>query len=358
MKFFFTPAINAGDKLIIEHHSYCFFNPAGWFPTKNHLLKKIPMTLSDSGGYQIYRRNEDYRNGIGPKKCIVIPFVGIKKTKGVLILDPIDLCQKYGELGIDYGFTLDYPLSDNFSNREYRINLEKSYKWAELMFSKQPTMCPTTKLLIPLHYYTENQLRHYYRTMSKLDPTGYAIPVRHTGTWEYMLRNAYALAYLHHKRVNIVHLFGSSRTEIIILGAVAIRLKMFQQLTFDSTSWNTARYKSEYMNPRTLKRYSIENNPKIKLELPKALVREIQSSYINLAQLRKIIVLHNVFATRHYANDMRKRSKDIEALKMFIKRQPHLKIQRKRLLSSIELLQDSVVHGFSYVENWYESIWY
>ena len=95
-------------------------------------LKKIPLTLSDSGGYQIYSRNEDYRNGIGPKKCIVIPFVGIKKTKGVLILDPIDLCQKYGELGIDYGFTLDYPLSDNFSNREYRINLEKSYEMGRI----------------------------------------------------------------------------------------------------------------------------------------------------------------------------------------------------------------------------------
>ena len=170
MNFFFTPAINAGDKLIIEHHSYCFFNPAGWFPTKNHLLKKIPMTLSDSGGYQLYSRNKDYMQGKGPQKCIVIPFVGIKKTKGVLILDPIDLCQKYGELGIDYGFTLDYPLSDNFSNKEYRINLEKSYEWAEWMFSVKPTMCPTTNLLIPLHYYTENQLRHYFLTMSQLEP--------------------------------------------------------------------------------------------------------------------------------------------------------------------------------------------
>ena len=79
------------------------------------------------------------------------------------------------------------------------------------MFSKQPTMCPTTNLLIPLHYWTKNQLKQYYQTMSKLDPTGYAIPVRNTDNWVDMLRNAYALAYLHHKKVNIVHLFGSSQ---------------------------------------------------------------------------------------------------------------------------------------------------
>ena len=133
MGYFFTPAMNAGDILIIQHYGCCFFNPSGWYPKPENLPIRIGFVcLSDSGGYQLYSRNQDYLNGTGPKQCIVIPGVGIKTRKNCLIIDTIDLCRKYGELGIDYGFTLDHPLSDNSSEEEYEINLVKSYEWAKL----------------------------------------------------------------------------------------------------------------------------------------------------------------------------------------------------------------------------------
>jgi hypothetical protein len=96
MRFFFTPAINAGDILIIQHYGYCFFNPTGWFPKPDKLprIKIGFVSLSDSGGYQLYSRNQDYKNGNGARRCIVIPFMGIKKRKNCIIIDPIDLCRK------------------------------------------------------------------------------------------------------------------------------------------------------------------------------------------------------------------------------------------------------------------------
>ena len=113
MAYFFTPAMNAGDTLIIQHYGYCFFNPTGWFPKPNRLSIRIAsVCFSDSGGYQLYSLNKDHQNGNGSIRCIVIPGVGIKTRKNCLIIDPIDLCRKYGELDIDYGFTLDHPLSD------------------------------------------------------------------------------------------------------------------------------------------------------------------------------------------------------------------------------------------------------
>ena len=359
MGYFFTPAMNAGDILIIQHYCHCFFNPAGWFPKPDRLSIRIDLIcFSDSGGYQLYSRNRDYKNGNGPRQCIVIPGVGIKKRKNCLIIDPIDLCRKYGELGIDYGFTLDYPLSDDASQKEYEDNLLKSYEWAKLMIGLREDLCPTTKLLIPLHFYTEQQLRHYFNTMSKLNPDGYAIPVRDTSTWEDMVRIAYTLCYLQYKRVKTVHMFGSSRREIIILGAAAKGLGMFQQLSFDSTSWNTAIYGIKYLDPKTLGRHSVDDIRRIKLNLPESLIQELQSTaVIDPALQKKIILLHNVFATSDYADAMLKRAKDIETLKRFIDNTPHLSIERRRLLASIGILHASMKRGFPYIEKWFNWIW-
>jgi len=358
MRYFFTPAMNAGDILIIQHYGYCFFNPAGWYPKPDKLPIRIGFVcLSDSGGYQLYSRNKDYENGNGSRRCIVIPGVGIKTRKNCLIIDPIDLCRKYGELGIDYGFTLDYPLSDNASEEEYEINLLKSYEWAKLMIGLRDDLCPTTKLLIPLHYCTEQQLRHYFNTMSKLNPDGYAIPVRDTSTWEDMVRIAYALCFLQHKRVKIVHMFGSSRREIIILGAAASGLGMFQQLSFDSTSWNTAIYVLQYLDSKTLGLHPVHDIKKVKLNLPESLIEELQSTVIDPALKKKLILLHNVIATSDHANAMLKRAKDIETLKRFIENTPHLSIQRRRLLASIGILHTSMKRGFPYIEKWFGWIW-
>jgi hypothetical protein len=253
---------------------------------------------------------------------------------------------------------LDHPLSDNASEEEYEDNLLKSYEWAKLMIGLREDLCPTTKLLIPLHFYTEQQLRHYFYKMSILKSHGYAIPVRDTSIWEDMVRIAYTLCYLQHKKVKIVHMFGSSRAEIIILGAAATGLGMFQQLSFDSTSWNTARYEIKYMNPKTLGLHSVNHIRRIKLNLPESLIQELQSSnVIDAALQKKLILLHNVFAISHYANAMLKHAKDTDALKIFIENASHLSIERRRLLASICILQTSMKRGFPYVEKWFNWIW-
>jgi hypothetical protein len=152
-------------------------------------------------------------------------------------------------------------------------------------------------------------------------------------------------------------MFGSSRAEIIILGAAVTGLGMFQQLSFDSTSWNTAIYGIKYLDPKTLGRHSVDDIRRIKLNLPKSLIQELQSTVIDRALQNKLILLHNVFATSHYANAMLKRAKDIEALKRFIENAPHLGIERRRLLASIGILHTSMELGFPYIEEWFNCIW-
>ena len=160
MRLYFTPVLSSGDDFILKYHRYCFFNPAGQPPSPKKLktLQKNPENYCDSGGYQIYSHNQDYYDGKGDKGCIVVAGVGIQTIDDVLILDPIDLCRIYKKLDVMYGFTLDYPLSDNATEKEYKEKLIKSFECAEMMFEHRESLCPDTNFLIPLHYLTKEHL--------------------------------------------------------------------------------------------------------------------------------------------------------------------------------------------------------
>jgi hypothetical protein len=323
-------------------------------------LDIYPYLLSDSGGFQIYKSIFNTFNGERTEKIDVIPGVGIHRRNKVLVLDPIDLCEKYGALNVRCGFTLDFPVVFG-SPDEYEDHLIKSYECAEIMFDCRYDFCPDTQLLIPLHFSTKDQLHRYFDKMSKLSTDGYAFPVREDTSWEYLMRIAYVLGFLHGKGVRYVHMFGSCKQEIIIVGAAAIGLEMFQRITFDSSTWDTARHNPpKYLQPNTLKQKDIRRLEVFRPMLPKSLTQELRGyeKYLPRSYFYKLVLLNNALNVNRLTRKIAEIAGDIEQFKWFIKINADYELLRDMLIQAIELLQIAAVKDYKYIEKNFDHIWY
>jgi len=266
----------------------------------------------------------------------------------------------YGSLNIRYGFTLDYPIVDG-SAEEYYEHLSRSYECAKIMFECRPQLCPDTDLLIPLQFSTKGQLHNYYAEMSVLCPDGYGFPVRGTTSWNYLQRIVYTLVFLHHKGVQMVHMLGSSKPEIIVIGAIAASLNMFQRVTFDSSTWDTARnVPPKYISPEDLTQKDIRRLGKFQAELPKRLVDELRSGKNNLPRsyFYKLIPFCNIMTIIHYTKEIFELSKDLGDLKWFINNHFRFKRTNEMLIDAIDVLYSGFIHGHPFVEKHFDWIWY
>ncbi|WP_319405695.1 hypothetical protein [uncultured Desulfosarcina sp.] len=358
----FTPVLSRKDKLIFPYIQHFFINGVRSPPTKAMLqeLNAPPCIYSDSGGYQIYLAKDRLMKGKKTNPVVVAPGEGNRQSKGLQIIDPIALCTMYGQLNVVCGFTLDFPIVDG-SIEEYTANLSKSYKCAEIMFGCRSRLCPDTDLLIPLQFSTKEQLYNYYTEMSVLCPDGYSFPVRERTNWKYLLRVAFTLMFLHHKGVQIVHMLGSSKPEIIIIGAVAASLNMFHRVTFDSSTWDTARMvPPKYISPDDLTQKDIRRLGSFQAELPKGLVDELGTGKKELPRqdFYKLIPLSNIMTINRYTNKMLELSKDLEELKLFVRKHPHFRRTNEMLIDALNVLQLGLVNGYPFVEKHFEWIWY
>ena len=362
MELIYTPALSSKDLIIFSYIEHCFINIVRSKPSTNMLqrLEIYPYLLSDSGGFQIFKSIFKIINGETTEKFDIIPGFGIHRRNGILILDPIDLCEKYGILDVKCGFTLDFPLVEG-SSEEYKDHLIKSYEVAEIMFDCHQDFCPDTQLFIPLHFRTKEQLHRYFDKMSTLSPDGFAFPVRDDTSWEYLMRIAYALSFLHSKGVQHVHMFGSCKPEIIIVGAAAIGLEMFQRITFDSSTWDTARNNPpKHLQPNTLKQKDIRKLEVFRPMLPKSLTQKLKGyeKYLPRSYFYKLILLNNVLNVNRLTQKMTEMAEDIEQLKWFIKISADYKPLRALLLHAIGLLRKASEEGYDYIEEEFEFIWY
>jgi hypothetical protein len=160
MKFFYVPVSTGNDCLVNQYHPHTLFNPTrqNFDTLKNINRTEKAENFADSGGLQLI----SYENSL-EKSCMVIPGVGIKNRKNLIVIDPIDLCRCYGKLDIKFGFTLDHPISDIASISECNERLENSYGWAALMFEVRKDLCPNTEFLVPLQFITKPQLHKYFK---------------------------------------------------------------------------------------------------------------------------------------------------------------------------------------------------
>ena len=130
MRLIYAPVSTKHSDLINYYHPHSLFNPVRQNPKflRSNPIKVRTENFADSGGYQLYRFKNDEA-----KQCIVVPAVRIRNNRNLLVIDPIDLCRRYGEFGVKYGFTLDRPLSDESTQQQFIRNLEDSFRWASFV---------------------------------------------------------------------------------------------------------------------------------------------------------------------------------------------------------------------------------
>jgi queuine/archaeosine tRNA-ribosyltransferase len=338
-----------------QYYPHVLYNPVRQNFDRIKTIQRTNMTVifADSGGLQLFR----YRDS-SVKSCIVVPGGKISNTKSRIVIDPIDLCRLYGKIGVNYGFTLDEPLCDNPGPQQYFKELENSYRSAKLMFDFRNKLCPNTKLLIPLHSITKNQLHHYFERMSDLSPDGFAFTARSRFDLKGLIKIALTLCYLHSNGVTMVHLLGSSRQEIIIIGAAAVGLKMFSQISFDSRTWNTGNFntKTIVIDSETLRQRMIAPGEIINLFVPKKSL--YNSSLSGTEHLKKIILLHNAFAISAYTKKVADIATDITRLKKHLLTMRLSKHRAERILTAIDVLETYSVKGYGYLEKWLSWIWF
>lgn len=350
MRLIYCPVSTDKTNLVNYYHPHCLFNPIRQMP----MIRNPPPESSyfaDSGGYQLYRyKDHDTKN------CLVVSSVGIRNGIRLLVIDPLDLCKRYNKLGIKYGFTLDRPLSDQSTRHEFINNLAESYRWACLMYEHRPKLCPDTELLVPLHYSTKSQLHHAFKKMAQLNPDGYAFPVRGRFDLAWLVRIACTLSFLSSMGVQKVHMFGSSRREVIFIGAAALGLQMFEQISFDSRTWNTLVFdkRPKYFDPVTLKGHRIKHEKIIEIITPTMFLAETQIIKLDLKNRKRLLMLHNALAISKYAEDMAKMARNIDLFKEYIAEQHYCGSRTK---TAIEVMKMSKNLGYDYVQRSLSWIW-
>ena len=197
--------------------------------------------------------------------------------------------------------------------------------------------------------------------MSQLSPDGYAFPVRGSFDFYWIIRIACTLSFLYSKGVQKVHMFGSSRKEVIVIGAAAIGLGMFEQVSLDSRTWNTLLFdkRPKYFDPYTLKGKRIQNEKVIEILLPSQLLQTDQYLTVNLnkTQRERLLMLHNAMAISHYAEYMANRAEELNRFKEYLNEQRYLASKKDRLLIAINILEETVSSGYGFVKRWLKWIW-
>ena len=103
-------------------------------------------------------------------------------------------------------------------------------------------------------------------------------------------------------------MFGSSRREVIFIGAAALGLQMFEQISFDSMTWNTLVFdkRPKYFDPDTLKGHRIKNEEIIDILTPTRVMTKTQLFPFDLINRKRLLMLHNALAISKYTEDMAK----------------------------------------------------
>jgi hypothetical protein len=290
--------------------------------------------FGDSGGYQYYK----FQNEPNKYQCKIEVGQGHKMRGRQIKLDSQDLCLKYGQIGIKFGFTLDFPLIARDGQNEFKEKLNMSYDMAAFMMSMRGELCSQTKFLVPLHFSNKNQMKLSFRKMSRLNPDGYAIPMRFLGSdMESYAWFASILCFLHQEGVEIVHLFATSKKEVRIICAAATALKMFQQLSFDSGGYDQSMYgPPKYIDDRTLGYISL-----------KKCSHPIFSSFLRnkhklTGEERDELIVHNAFAISDNTQSLVERARNLRSFKKFLMENKHLTKIPQIVIRTIEIMQNWV----------------
>jgi queuine/archaeosine tRNA-ribosyltransferase len=355
----YSPVSTGSNDLINTYHPNCLFNVTSFSQNFTDNFNHQPNTqiFGDSGGLQFFRS----RIGEIKKRYLIVPFRQIKHHKNKTAISPIALCNRYREMDVRFGFTLDSPVLYDASEIEYLYNLERSYEWAKLMLTLRDKMCPKTELFIPLHYCDKLQLHTYFDKMSELNPNGFAFPSGAKSDLYWTIRTACTLCFLSMKQVKKVHMLGSSKRDVIIIGAAVLSMGMFDHVSFDSKTWNTKINNKQpiCIHPKTLIQRKLELNFELhELSCADSFNHLImQNSSLYQYDNFKLLMLNNAFAISQYSASLAKFSSTIDDLKNYL---PNLSLRgqsKDRSLIGIKILEAYQKKGYGYLEKWLSWIW-
>ena len=191
--------------------------------------------------------------------------------------------------------------------------------------------------------------------MSKLNPDGWAFPGRIYKDWDRSLKIAYVLCFLHSKHINKVHILGSSSTDLIVLRAAAINLKMFHRISFDSTTWYSPMYRSKYyIDPRTLKAIPIQRYRDVNLKWYKSYTKYFHEHEISS---KNQVLLFNVLSIHRFTEAMLQATKNYHNVQSFILSSKFQYNQRQSIIDALEMLKNSLDKGYNHIEKRLAFIW-
>lgn len=347
----FTPVLSLNEFFLLDYYSYGFLNPVY---TNIKLPSKYTnrVLLADSGGYQLFMAKCAHQRD-PTIKYSVIDGVGIHTNSG-MILDPIELCRRYGKLNAELAFTIDDPLISS-NEEEFEHKISKGYDYAVRILEYSKLLCPTTKILIPWHFATYEQMKKCFFRFDGLGADGYAFPVRASAFISETPKIAYVLSFLHSRGVKRVHLFGSSRPEIALISATAMTLNLFEQITFDSTTWNTFIRGRKYLDDVTLKAKKLSRSYRIGDYLPfRHPISNDKLTYGELTsgELRKMASIHNVLAISNFTREMARKASVPEKLKNYVMKNPTIFPRKEEIIPAINILLITADKSYKYLRKW------
>ena len=355
----YSPVSTGPDDLINTYHPNCLFNVTSFSQNFIDNFNHQPNTkiFGDSGGLQFFKS----RIGMIKRRYLVVPFRQIRHHKDKSAISPAALCERYREIDVKFGFTLDSPVSYDASDIEYLYNLERSYEWAKLMLISRDKICPKTELFIPLHYCDKLQLHTYFDKMSDLNPNGFAFPSGNKSDLYWTIRTACTLCFLSMKQVKKVHMLGSSKREVIVMGGAVLSMGMFDHVSFDSKTWNTKIHNPQpiCIHPKTLTQRKLKPDFELN-EVPKTgSFEHWMKQHPSLYQYDniKLLMLNNAFAISQYAATLAEASKTINQLKDYL---PNLALRgqsKDRALLGIKIIEKYKKKGYCYIEKWLSWTW-
>ena len=307
--------------------------------TRNMLeLLGWPAVLCDSGGFQVLT-NEI--KGLIPTFDMFKP---MEFSADRANISPRHVLEIAAQLDPTYLICLDYPIRKDIDESEFETEFDTKLDYNVDFATTTSLLLPEygldhERLLIPVQCYTVKQFDIFWSMLDGLQFGGLSMPIREMPNEDIML----FLRSMRHKAVRRVHILGSTKAEVIAIGAFATR-HHFDWLSLDATTWLRNAKTQQYQHPLTLK--CIKLNPDLVLKDPNILcdcpwcgyygsLSDIQA--LNYTDKLAILSQHNFWSINHFAKAAYAAAVDLETYKTFL-RSCALKNGVDALIDNLQLL--------------------
>jgi hypothetical protein len=216
----------------------------------------------DSGGYQIYKAEEE------GKVMTFDPNSPLIDSDGRINISPNHVIETARQLNPHMMTALDFPirtLNDRTEReQEFLRKLGFNIKWAAEASVLRERHCPQVQLFLPIQSYDLDQFEIFKRSIGDISYDGLSMPLRNLELDEIAL----FLLLFHQLGTKKVHLLGSTSFFVITLSAFFAR-HFFEWVSLDATSWRLAAEKAQaYFNPFDLSAENIGDKVLIDESIP------------------------------------------------------------------------------------------